>query len=117
MPNAAAQKINAMPASRRSRPPESDCSCRSRASALRHLGVSTVQRRGRTAVGETTRSGVENGVELMIPHAAGELEKEILQPHILGCGLLLDFSHGAVGDDLAPVDDGDPITHGLGYLE
>src|SRR2546423_1356754 len=116
MPKAAAQKISATPASSSSRPPEPDCSCRSRASALRHLGVSTVQRRGWIAVEEATRSGVENSVELMIPHAAGELEEEILQPHILGRGLLLNFSHGALGDDLAPVDDGDPIAHRLGHL-
>src|SRR3954470_23204419 len=100
MPKAAAQKISATRPKSRSRPPEPDCSCRSRVSALRHLGVSTVQRLGRIAARETTRLSVENSVELMIPHAAGQLEEEILQPHILGRGLLLYFSHSALGHDL-----------------
>src|SRR5919112_5226415 len=96
MPKTPAQKIRATTPSSTTRPPEPLCSSRSRASALRHLGVSTVQKLGRMAFVSFTGLDVENGVELMIPQAAGELQEEIFQSHVLGRGLLLNLCHGSV---------------------
>src|SRR5215207_8601188 len=111
MPNTAAQKISATEPRSRARAPDPLCSSRSRASALRHLGVSTIQTLGRLGIEALTQSAVENGIELMIPHAASELEEEILEPQIFRSGLLLNLRHRSLRNDLALVHDGDTVAH------
>src|SRR5688572_144768 len=94
-------------ASNTTRRRESLRSCWARVSALRHLGVSSVHRRGCIEIRGVTRSGVEDGIELMLAHTAGELEKEVFQAQVLGGGLLLELGHVPGCDDPATVDDGD----------
>src|SRR5918999_5226704 len=117
MPNTAVQKTSATRARTMARTPEPACFSRSRASTLRHLGVSTVQTCGRTAARALTGSGVENGVELMLPHAAGELQEQVFQPQLLRRGLLPDLGHRAMRHDPAAMDNGKPVAHRLGNFE
>src|SRR5688572_25059085 len=106
MPNTAAQKISAMSPRSNARPPDPVCSSWSRVNTLRHFGVSRVQTPGRMMLGALRNSGLDNGVELMILHAAGELEEEVFQTQILRGGLLLHLCHGTMRYDFAAMDDG-----------
>src|SRR5207247_4659799 len=49
--------------------------------------------------------------------AAGELEEQLFQCRVAGAVLAAQIVDRAVRDDLAVLDDGDPVAHRLGDLE
>src|SRR5262245_64016286 len=76
--------------------------CRSRASPPRRFGMSRVQSPG-WVVRVAATSALEDGIELMLPEAAGELEEHVLQGAAAGRGLLAQLRQRALCRHLAPV--------------
>src|SRR5687768_11639427 len=115
MPKIAAQKSPPATTKRTSLAHDPRPSCRSRASAPRHLGVSRVQMPGCTRGCST--SALQYGVEPMLAVTAGELEEEVLQAHVTRLGLLPQLGHGPLRRDPAAIDDGDLVADDVGDLE